>query len=141
VPAALRPQSRPRPLTRSLPRTEALWHSVPIVPRHDPPKAVGGDFPSLVHELAAFLFSPAGLLALVDRHSERVTMATFETEDAESRGGCDAHPIPRLIRDYVGGLAVAQVSDDAGRAVARLFPARHPASAIPVAADAATGGV
>ena len=28
---------------------------------------------------------------------------------------------PRVIRDYVGGLAVAEVSDDAGRAVVRLF--------------------
>jgi hypothetical protein len=71
----------PSALTRSLPRTEALWHSVPIVPRHDPPKAVGGDFPSLVHELAAFLFSPTGLLALVAiiRHSDRVTMAFIAT--------------------------------------------------------------
>ena len=30
---------------------KALWHSDPIVPRHDPPKVVGGRFPSLADEL------------------------------------------------------------------------------------------
>jgi hypothetical protein len=40
--------SRPAGLNKKA--AKALWHSDPIVPRHDPPKAVGGDFPSLVHD-------------------------------------------------------------------------------------------
>lgn len=38
--------SRPAGLNKKA--AKALWHSDPIVPRHDPPKVVGGDFPSLV---------------------------------------------------------------------------------------------
>ena len=39
-----------RPAGLNKKAAKALWHSDPIVPRHDPPKAVGGDFPSLVHD-------------------------------------------------------------------------------------------
>jgi hypothetical protein len=40
--------SRPAGLNKKA--AKALWHSDPIVPRHDPPKVVGGKFPSLVDE-------------------------------------------------------------------------------------------
>ena len=39
-----------RPAGLNKKAAKALWHSDPIVPRHDPPKVVGGDFPSLVSE-------------------------------------------------------------------------------------------
>jgi hypothetical protein len=40
--------SRPAGLNKKA--AKALWHSDPIVPRHDPPKVVGGNFPSLVRD-------------------------------------------------------------------------------------------
>jgi hypothetical protein len=39
-----------RPAGLNKKAAKALWHSEPIVPRHDPPKVVGGDFPSLVQD-------------------------------------------------------------------------------------------
>jgi hypothetical protein len=39
-----------RPAGLNKKAAKALWHSDPIVPRHDLPKVVGGDFPSLVHD-------------------------------------------------------------------------------------------
>jgi hypothetical protein len=40
--------SRPAGLNKKA--AKALWHSDPIVPRHDPPKVVGGKYPSLVDD-------------------------------------------------------------------------------------------
>ena len=40
--------SRPAGLNKKA--AKALWHSDPIVPRHDPPKVVGGDCPSLADD-------------------------------------------------------------------------------------------
>ena len=40
--------SRPAGLNKKA--AKALWHSDPVVPRHEPPKVVGGDFSSLVHD-------------------------------------------------------------------------------------------
>ena len=40
--------SRPAGLNKKA--AKALWHSDPIVPRHDPPKVVGGKLPSLVDD-------------------------------------------------------------------------------------------
>jgi hypothetical protein len=40
--------SRPAGLSKKA--AKALWHSDPIVPRHDPPKAVGGDFLSRLRD-------------------------------------------------------------------------------------------
>jgi hypothetical protein len=40
--------SRPAGLNKKA--AKALWHSDPIVPRHDPPKAVSGDFPSRLRD-------------------------------------------------------------------------------------------
>ena len=39
-----------RPAGLNKKAAKALWHSDPIVPRHDPPKVVGGDFRSFVHD-------------------------------------------------------------------------------------------
>jgi hypothetical protein len=46
--------SRPAGLNKKA--TKALWHSDPIVPRHDPPKVVGGKFPSLADEADRVFF-------------------------------------------------------------------------------------
>jgi hypothetical protein len=46
--------SRPAGLNKKA--AKALWHSDPIVPRHDPPKVVGGDFPSLADEADRVFF-------------------------------------------------------------------------------------
>jgi hypothetical protein len=35
---------------------KALWHSDPIVPRHDPPKVVGADFPSVADDADRMFF-------------------------------------------------------------------------------------
>jgi hypothetical protein len=40
--------SRPAGLNKKA--AKALWHSDPIAPRHDRPKVVGGNFPSLVDD-------------------------------------------------------------------------------------------
>jgi hypothetical protein len=42
--------SRPAGLNKKA--AKALWHSDPIVPRHDPPKAAGGDFSSRIWAFA-----------------------------------------------------------------------------------------
>ena len=46
--------SRPAGLNKKA--AKALWHSDPIVPRHDPPKVVGGDFPLLVGDVDRTFF-------------------------------------------------------------------------------------
>ena len=40
--------SRPAGLNKKA--AKALWHSDPIVPRHNPPKVISGDFPSLASD-------------------------------------------------------------------------------------------
>jgi hypothetical protein len=46
-----------RPAGLNKKAAKALWHSDPIVPRHDPPKVVGGDYSSLASdEDKAFFF-------------------------------------------------------------------------------------
>ena len=45
-----------RPAGLNKKAAKALWHSEPIVPRHDPPKVVGGRFPSLADEADRVFF-------------------------------------------------------------------------------------
>jgi hypothetical protein len=45
-----------RPAGLNKKAAKALWHSDPIVPRHDPPKVVGGRFPSLADEADRVFF-------------------------------------------------------------------------------------
>jgi hypothetical protein len=47
--------SRPAGLNKKA--AKALWHSAPIVPKHDPPKVVGGAFPSLANEADRAFFT------------------------------------------------------------------------------------
>ena len=44
--------------------TTALWHSDPITPKHDPPKAAGGEYSSLASAADRHFFADSGSLPM-----------------------------------------------------------------------------
>jgi hypothetical protein len=91
--------SRPAGLNKKA--AKALWHSDPILPKHDPPKVPGGDYPSMVRDADKVFFADFKEFSDVvnwfladDYVASRFFLQDLPDGDVRLNIGFDSGPVP-----------------------------------------------